>query len=44
MSEDECSEQISEDFINGTIFCRQEFFVGNKIIKKFIALALIIRR
>ena len=44
MSENECSEQISEDFINGTIFCRQEFFVGNKTIKKFIALALIIRR
>ena len=44
VSENECSEQISEDFINGIIFCLQKFFVDNKIISKFITLALIIRR
>ena len=43
-SENECSEQISENFRNGIIFRRQKFFVGNKIIQKFIKLALIIRR
>ena len=43
VSENECSEQISEDFINGIFFYRQIFFVGNKIISKFSTMALIIR-
>ena len=32
VSENECSEQISEDFRNDIIFRRQKFFIGNKII------------
>ena len=32
VNENECSEQISENFRNGIIFRRQKFFDGNEII------------